>query len=116
MMMTFLTDKVAEVLRAHAGPGVPDVFRRIRHAEMDDTGTITADVVMFDGLLAAFRSVSSTWPDAYRGGRVGCTWPAARALSKTVNGFGSTSTAIRCCRCSRSEHDRRSPLHGAAEF
>jgi hypothetical protein len=55
--MTTLTDTVAEILRGHAGPGVPDVFRRVYHARMEPglPVTITADLVMFDGVPGRVR-------------------------------------------------------------
>jgi hypothetical protein len=53
-MMTPLREKVAEVLRSHAPPGAPDVFRSIVAAELtidrDGANAIAAELVMFDGL------------------------------------------------------------------
>jgi hypothetical protein len=55
--VTFLTEKVAEVLRSHAGPDVPDVFRRVVHAELESERpvVIAANLVMFDGLPGRVR-------------------------------------------------------------
>jgi hypothetical protein len=57
MLLPSLTETVAEVLRADMAPGVPDIFRRVRHAEMQPglPVTITADVVMWDGLPGRVR-------------------------------------------------------------
>jgi hypothetical protein len=57
MLLPSLTDTVAEVLRADMAPGTPDIFRRVRHAEMQPglPVTIEADVVMFDGLPGRVR-------------------------------------------------------------
>jgi hypothetical protein len=50
-----LLETVAEVLHAEMPIGIPDVFRRVILAEMDETGVITAVVVMFDGLPGRVR-------------------------------------------------------------
>jgi hypothetical protein len=50
-----LTETVAEVLRADMAPGIPDVFRRVVSAEIDDAGVVTAVVVMFDGVPGRVR-------------------------------------------------------------
>jgi hypothetical protein len=57
MRLPCLTETVAEVLRADMAPGGPDIFRRVRHAEMQPglPVTIEADVVMFDGLPGRVR-------------------------------------------------------------
>jgi hypothetical protein len=57
MRLPLLTETVAEVLRADMAPGIPDVFRRVRHAEMQPglPVTITADLIMFDGLPGRVR-------------------------------------------------------------
>jgi hypothetical protein len=57
MLLPSLTETVAEVLRVQMGAGTPDVFRRVRHAEMEPglPVTITADVTMFDGLPGRVR-------------------------------------------------------------
>jgi hypothetical protein len=50
MLLTPLQETVVKVLREHSAPGAPDVFRRIRHVELekgsDGYPVITADVVV----------------------------------------------------------------------
>jgi hypothetical protein len=57
MLLPSLTETVADVLRADMAPGIPDVFQRVRHGEMQPglPVTITADVTMFDDLLGRVR-------------------------------------------------------------
>jgi hypothetical protein len=74
MRLPCLTETVAEVLRADMAAGIPDIFRRVRHAEMQPglPVTIEADVVMFDGLpgrvrIGQFAGSTSSWSAAWLG-------------------------------------------------